>query len=167
MRNSQHVTRNPDHVKRSPQHATRLSDERTDVPIFPVHGGHDRFKVVGLNLKPFPGKFIEWRHLFVAAMPHVQGTAQNIRKMHDGGFNSKTTGVDGLMVMGDHLHKFGRQIPFLSKQFADVRMGYGGDEKMPPLDKFSWERLQIQIDDIESIMSTMNREYRDISSFIA
>lgn len=48
-----------------------------------------------------------------------------------------------------------------------LNMGHGGDEKMPPLDKFAWERLQIQTDDIESIMSTMNREYRDISSFIA
>ena len=48
-----------------------------------------------------------------------------------------------------------------------LNMGHGGDEKIPPLDKFAWERLQIQTGEIESIMSTMNREYRDISSFIA
>ncbi len=47
-----------------------------------------------------------------------------------------------------------------------LNMGYGGDKKMPPLDKFAWERLKIPIDAIETLMATMRREYQDISSFI-
>ena len=47
-----------------------------------------------------------------------------------------------------------------------LNMGDGGDNKMPPLDKFAWERLKIPTDAIETIMATMNREYEDISSFI-
>lgn len=46
-------------------------------------------------------------------------------------------------------------------------MGYGGDNKIPPLDNAAWERLKIQTGAIETIMATMHREYRDISSFIA
>ena len=47
-----------------------------------------------------------------------------------------------------------------------LNMGYGGDNKIPPLDKLAWERLKIQPGAIETIMATMHREYRDISSFI-
>jgi putative nucleotidyltransferase with HDIG domain len=47
-----------------------------------------------------------------------------------------------------------------------LNMGYGGDNKIPPLDKLAWERLKIQPSAIETIMETMHREYRDISSFI-
>ena len=47
-----------------------------------------------------------------------------------------------------------------------LNMGYGGDNKIPPLDKLAWERLKIQTSAIETIMETMRREYRDISSFI-
>ena len=47
-----------------------------------------------------------------------------------------------------------------------LNMGYGGDHKIPPLDKLAWERLKIQPSAIETIMATMHREYRDISSFI-
>jgi len=46
-------------------------------------------------------------------------------------------------------------------------MGHGGDNKIPPLDKAAWETLKIQTGAIETIMATMHREYRDISSFIA
>ena len=47
-----------------------------------------------------------------------------------------------------------------------LNMGYGGDNKIPPLDKLAWERLKIQPRAIDTIMATMHREYRDISSFI-
>ena len=46
-------------------------------------------------------------------------------------------------------------------------MGHGGDNKIPPLDQAAWGSLKIQTDAIETIMATMHREYRDISSFIA
>ena len=46
-------------------------------------------------------------------------------------------------------------------------MGYGGDNKIPPLDNAAWERLKIQTNAVETIMATMHQEYRDISSFIA
>jgi len=45
-------------------------------------------------------------------------------------------------------------------------MGYGGDNKIPPLDKLAWESLKIKTGALESIMETMQNEYRDISSFI-
>ena len=48
-----------------------------------------------------------------------------------------------------------------------LNMGYGGDNKMPPLDKFAWESLRIRTDALESIMETMQDEYRDISTFIS
>ncbi len=47
-----------------------------------------------------------------------------------------------------------------------LNMGYGGDHKIPPLDKLAWERLKIPTDAIETILETMHREYRDISTFI-
>ena len=46
-------------------------------------------------------------------------------------------------------------------------MGYGGDSKIPPLDRLAWESLKIQTNAIEPIMETMQKEYRDISSFIS
>lgn len=48
-----------------------------------------------------------------------------------------------------------------------LNMGYGGDNKIPPLDGSAWERLKIGTSAIDTIMATMLREYRDISSFIA
>jgi len=47
-----------------------------------------------------------------------------------------------------------------------LNMGYGGDNKIPPLDKLAWESLKIKTGALESIMETMQSEYRDISSFI-
>jgi HD-like signal output (HDOD) protein len=48
-----------------------------------------------------------------------------------------------------------------------LNMGYGGDNKIPPLDRFAWETLKIKTDAIEMIMETMQDEYSDISSFIS
>ncbi|UCD82310.1 MAG: HDOD domain-containing protein [Desulfobacterales bacterium] len=48
-----------------------------------------------------------------------------------------------------------------------LNMGYGGDNKIPPLDKQAWQSLKIKPDALESIMETMQSEYRDISSFIS
>lgn len=48
-----------------------------------------------------------------------------------------------------------------------LNMGYGGDNKIPPLDKFAWESLKIKTDAIEPIMATMQDEYSDISTFIS
>jgi len=48
-----------------------------------------------------------------------------------------------------------------------LNMGYGGDNKIPPLDESAWGRLKIGTGAIDTIMATMRREYRDISSFIA
>ena len=46
-------------------------------------------------------------------------------------------------------------------------MGYGGDNKIPPLDKKAWELLKIDTSAIDTIMETMQHEYRDISAFIS
>jgi putative nucleotidyltransferase with HDIG domain len=48
-----------------------------------------------------------------------------------------------------------------------LNMGYGGDNKIPPLDGSAWERLKIGTGAIDTIMATMRREYRDISAFIS
>lgn len=48
-----------------------------------------------------------------------------------------------------------------------LNMGYGGDDKIPSLDKLAWESLKIKTDSIERIMETMQDEYSDISTFIA
>ena len=48
-----------------------------------------------------------------------------------------------------------------------LNMGFGGDNKIPPLDSFAWESLKIQTTAIESIMETMKDEYGDIRSFIS
>ena len=47
-----------------------------------------------------------------------------------------------------------------------LNMGYGGDNKIPPLHKPAWESLRIKTEAFESIMATMQSEYRDISTFI-
>ncbi|CAB1075088.1 Predicted signal transduction protein [Olavius algarvensis Delta 1 endosymbiont] len=46
-------------------------------------------------------------------------------------------------------------------------MGYGGDNKIPPLDHMAWESLKIKVESLEVIMETMKEEFDDISSFIA
>jgi putative nucleotidyltransferase with HDIG domain len=48
-----------------------------------------------------------------------------------------------------------------------LNMGSGGDSKIPPLNRFAWERLKIQTSAIESLMETMQKEYADIRSFIS
>ncbi|MBW2406815.1 MAG: HDOD domain-containing protein [Deltaproteobacteria bacterium] len=48
-----------------------------------------------------------------------------------------------------------------------LNMGFGGDNKIPPLDRFAWESLKIKTSAIESIMETMQDEYGDIRSFIS
>jgi HD-like signal output (HDOD) protein len=48
-----------------------------------------------------------------------------------------------------------------------LNMGYGGDNKIPPLEPQAWELLKINSSAIDTIMGTMHREYRDISAFIA
>jgi len=70
----------------------------------------------------------------------------------------------------DHAGSFAMEAAIV--HLADIfcralNMGYGGDNKIPPLDKIAWERLKIQPGAIETIMETMHREYRDISAFIA
>jgi len=47
-----------------------------------------------------------------------------------------------------------------------LNIGYGGDNKIPPLNKLAWERLKIRFSAIDTIMATMLCEYRDIASFI-
>ena len=75
-----------------------------------------------------------------------------------------------------HHHRPEYAGPFLSEaatvHLADIlcralNMGYGGDNKIPPLDKQAWEALRIKTESIESIMETMQAEFRDISNFIA
>jgi putative nucleotidyltransferase with HDIG domain len=46
-------------------------------------------------------------------------------------------------------------------------MGYGGDNKIPPLDRFAWDSLRIKTDSFEVIMETMQDEFNDINSFIS
>ena len=48
-----------------------------------------------------------------------------------------------------------------------LNIGYSGDNKIPPLDKLAWEALRIKTESIESIMKTMQTEFRDISTFIS
>jgi len=47
-----------------------------------------------------------------------------------------------------------------------LNIGSGGDNKIPPLDRYAWESLKIQTNAIEGIMETMHDEYGDIRSFI-
>ncbi|MGD9290888.1 MAG: HDOD domain-containing protein [Desulfobacterales bacterium] len=48
-----------------------------------------------------------------------------------------------------------------------LNMGFGGDKKIPPLDRVAWKNLKIPISAIESLMKTMQEEYSDIRSFIS
>ena len=48
-----------------------------------------------------------------------------------------------------------------------LRLGFGGDNKIPPLDRPSWDNLKIKTDAFEPIMETMLKEYSDISEFIS
>ncbi len=47
-----------------------------------------------------------------------------------------------------------------------LNMGFGGDNKIPPLDRLAWESLKIKTSAFETIMETMQDEYGDIRSFI-
>jgi putative nucleotidyltransferase with HDIG domain len=47
-----------------------------------------------------------------------------------------------------------------------LNLGYGGDNKMPALDKTAWESLRISPQAIESMMAEIKREFDDISLFI-
>ncbi len=47
-----------------------------------------------------------------------------------------------------------------------LNIGYGGDDKIPPLDAFAWESLKIKTNSIEPIMEEIKDEFDDISLFI-
>ena len=47
-----------------------------------------------------------------------------------------------------------------------LNIGYGGDNKMPALDKTTWNSLRIRSQDIEPILAEINQEFIDISLFI-
>ena len=47
-----------------------------------------------------------------------------------------------------------------------LNIGYGGDRKMPALDKSAWESLRIKPQVIESLLAAINKEFDDISLFI-
>jgi HD-like signal output (HDOD) protein len=47
-----------------------------------------------------------------------------------------------------------------------LSIGYGGDNKMPPLDKMAWENLRIKPEAIESMLQEIKREFDEISLFI-
>ncbi|MBW1900168.1 MAG: HDOD domain-containing protein [Deltaproteobacteria bacterium] len=46
-------------------------------------------------------------------------------------------------------------------------MGSGGDKKIPPLNKESWDALQLKLSAIEPIAEEMERQFQDISLFIS
>ena len=48
-----------------------------------------------------------------------------------------------------------------------LNMGFGGDNKIPPLVPAAWETLKIKTGALQTIMETMQDEYRDISLFIS
>jgi putative nucleotidyltransferase with HDIG domain len=48
-----------------------------------------------------------------------------------------------------------------------LNIGYGGDNKMPALDKTAWNTLRIRSQAIEPILAEINKEFNDISLFIA
>jgi len=48
-----------------------------------------------------------------------------------------------------------------------LNIGYGGDNKMPALDKTAWNSLRIKSQSIEPILAEINTEFNDISLFIA
>ena len=47
-----------------------------------------------------------------------------------------------------------------------LNIGYGGDNKMPALDKTAWNSLRIKSQSIEPILAEINTEFNDISLFI-
>ena len=47
-----------------------------------------------------------------------------------------------------------------------LNIGSGGDNKIPPLDAFAWESLNIKTRAIEPIMQEIKNEFDDISEFI-
>ena len=48
-----------------------------------------------------------------------------------------------------------------------LNMGFGGDYKIPPLDRPAWQSLRIPISAIEGLMQKIQEEYADIRSFIS
>ena len=47
-----------------------------------------------------------------------------------------------------------------------LNIGYGGDNKMPALDKTAWNSLRIRAQAIEPVMAEIHKEFNDISLFI-
>jgi HD-like signal output (HDOD) protein len=47
-----------------------------------------------------------------------------------------------------------------------LNIGYGGDNKMPALDKVAWDIMRMKPEALESIMGEIKREFDDISLFI-
>jgi hypothetical protein len=47
-----------------------------------------------------------------------------------------------------------------------LNIGYGGDNKMPALDKAAWDSLRIKPEAIESMMAEISNEFDEISRFI-
>jgi len=47
-----------------------------------------------------------------------------------------------------------------------LNIGYGGDNKMPPLDRTAWDSLRIKSGQIETIMAEILKEFEDITLFI-
>jgi putative nucleotidyltransferase with HDIG domain len=48
-----------------------------------------------------------------------------------------------------------------------LNIGYGGDNKMPPLDKTAWNSLKVRSQAIEPIMAEIRKEFSEISLFIS
>ncbi len=47
-----------------------------------------------------------------------------------------------------------------------LSIGFGGDDKVPPLDQVAWQTLKIQTHAFESMMAEMQAEFEDISEFM-
>ena len=47
-----------------------------------------------------------------------------------------------------------------------LNIGYGGDNKMPALDKMAWDSMRIKPRAIESMLAEINKEFDEISLFI-
>ncbi len=47
-----------------------------------------------------------------------------------------------------------------------LNIGFGGDNRIPPLDRFAWESLKIQTSSLQSLMETIQNEFDDIRSFM-
>jgi putative nucleotidyltransferase with HDIG domain len=48
-----------------------------------------------------------------------------------------------------------------------LNIGYAGDNKMPALDRTAWDNLRIRTDAIEPLLTTIHKEFDDISLFIS